>query len=333
MSYSFIIPVYNRPIEVDELLETIANQSFEGDFEVVVIEDGSTLQSKEICDKYADRLHITYLYKPNSGPGDSRNYGMQKAHYDYFIILDSDCLLPEHYLESVDDFLKRQYVDCFGGADAADESFTDIQKAINYAMTSLLTTGGIRGNKNGTGKFQPRSFNMGLSRKAFESSGGFGRIHPGEDPDLVIRLWQKGYQTAFIEEAFVYHKRRISWKKFKEQVCKFGQTRAILNHWYPQTKKITFWLPFLFSTGLIFSLSVAFIGRLEGLYIYCSYFIIVLLHSSRENKSTKIGFLTIWAILVQFFSYGFGFFRATTKLFLYKKEPEKLFPHLFFRRK
>ncbi|MDO5106199.1 glycosyltransferase family 2 protein [Capnocytophaga sp.] len=331
MKYSFIIPVYNRPDEVDELLRSLTKQSYPNDFEVVIIEDGSSIPSKEVCEKYSEILQIKYLFKENSGPGASRNYGMERAANDYFIILDSDCLLPEYYLEAVDDFLQKKYVDCFGGADDADASFTDIQKAINYVMTSLLTTGGIRGNHKSVQKFEPRSFNMGLSRKAFQATKGFGKIHPGEDPDLVIRLWQQGFETAFIEDAFVYHKRRISWGKFKTQVSKFGQTRAILNHWHPHTKKATFWLPFCFSVGLLTSVLFACLGYFEGLYVYGCYFIFLLLDSSRSNKSLKIGILSVWAVLVQFFGYGFGFFSATLKLTFSNKKPEQLFPHLFFR--
>lgn len=331
MKYSFIIPVYNRPDEIDELLSSISKQTYESDFEIIIIEDGSSISSKEVCEKYANTLNINYIFKENTGPGASRNYGMQQAKSDYFIILDSDCLLPEHYLESVDDFLQKNYVDCFGGSDTAEDNFTDIQKAINYVMTSLLTTGGIRGNNKSVQKFEPRSFNMGLSRRAFEATKGFGKIHPGEDPDLVIRLWQKGFKTAFIEDAFVYHKRRISWSKFKKQVSKFGQTRAILNHWYPDTKKITYWLPFCFSLGLILSVLLTFLGYPQGAFIYGSYFIFLMLDSARANKSIKIGVLSVWAIMVQFFSYGFGFLFASVKLSFSSKKPEVLFPHLFFK--
>ncbi len=330
MNYSFIIPVYNRPEEVDELLQSLTQQTYDASFEAVVIEDGSTLPAESICENYAKKLNITYLSKQNSGPGSSRNYGMQHASGDYFLILDSDCILPPYYLEAVDDFLQKNYVDCFGGPDTADESFTTIQKAINYVMTSLLTTGGIRGKEKSVQKFEPRSFNMGLSRKAFEATGGFGNIHPGEDPDLVIRLWQQGSQTAFIPSAFVYHKRRISWQKFQKQVSKFGQTRAILNHWYPHTRRLTFWLPLLFSIGLILSVVASCFGYIAGILIYLCYFILIAFDSARANKSVVIGLLSLWALLVQFFSYGFGFAWATFKIATSKETPEALFPHLFF---
>jgi glycosyltransferase, family 2 len=331
MKYSFIIPIYNRPEELDELLDSLVSQTYEGDFEVVVIEDGSTITSEQICKKYQNDLLITYLSKPNTGPGDSRNYGMQRAQYDYFLILDSDCILPSHYLEAVDDFLQAHYVDCFGGSDTATDDFTDIQKAINYTMTSLLTTGGIRGSQKRIQRFEPRSFNMGLSRKAFEATGGFGKIHPGEDPDLVIRLWEKGFDSAFIPTAFVFHKRRISWAKFRTQVSKFGQTRAILNHWHPQTRKLTFWLPTCFALGLCGAILLVFFGHIAPLLVYASYFILIGWDSARENRSVKIGFLSVWALLVQFFSYGWGFLRATLKIAFVKKPIETLFPHLFFK--
>ena len=331
MKYSFIIPIYNRPEELDELLNSLVSQTYEGDFEVVVIEDGSTITSEQMCEKYQNDLSITYLSKPNTGPGDSRNYGMQRAQHDYFLILDSDCILPSHYLEAVDDFLQAHYVDCFGGSDTATDDFTDIQKAINYTMTSLLTTGGIRGSQKRIQRFEPRSFNMGLSRKAFEATGGFGKIHPGEDPDLVIRLWEKGFDSAFIPTAFVFHKRRISWAKFRTQVSKFGQTRAILNHWHPQTRKLTFWLPTCFALGLCGAILLAFFGHIALLLVYASYFILIGWDSARENRSVKIGFLSVWALLVQFFSYGWGFLRATLKITFVKKPIETLFPHLFFK--
>lgn len=331
MKYSFIIPIYNRPEELDELLNSLVSQTYEGDFEVVVIEDGSTITSEQICKKYQNNLSITYLSKPNTGPGDSRNYGMQRAQHDYFLILDSDCILPSHYLEAVDDFLQAHYIDCFGGSDTATDDFTDIQKAINYTMTSLLTTGGIRGSQKRIQRFEPRSFNMGLSRKAFEATGGFGKIHPGEDPDLVIRLWEKGFDSAFISTAFVFHKRRISWAKFRTQVSKFGQTRAILNHWHPQTRKLTFWLPTCFALGLCGAILLAFFGHIAPLLVYASYFILIGWDSARENRSVKIGFLSVWALLVQFFSYGWGFLRATLKIAFVKKPIETLFPHLFFK--
>ncbi|MGB1309163.1 MAG: glycosyltransferase, partial [Oceanihabitans sp.] len=198
LNFSFIIPVYNRPEEIDELLNSFTKLTAKLAYEIVIIEDGSIVKAKEIVNKYSEKLNISYYFKKNSGPGDSRNFGMQKATGNYFIILDSDCVLPKQYLTEVIKSLDNEYVDCFGGPDAAHSSFTSLQKAINFSMTSVITTGGIRGNKNSVDRFQPRSFNMGISKAAFLKTKGFGAIHPGEDPDLSIRLWGLGYKTKLI---------------------------------------------------------------------------------------------------------------------------------------
>lgn len=331
LSYSFIIPVYNRPEEIKELLESFRLQETTIPFEVVIIEDGSSIPSDAICEGFMDDLDITYFTKPNSGPGDSRNYGMERAKGNYFIILDSDCILPPSYVSEMDRSLLQEYVDCFGGPDAAHPSFSRIQKAINYVMTSFLTTGGIRGRKQQVQDFQPRSFNMGLSQKAFEATGGFGDIHPGEDPDLVLRLWALGYKTRLLPEAFVYHKRRISWSKFYTQVRKFGLVRPILNTWHPGSSKITYWFPTVFLLGVIISLIAAAVGSkifLAILFLYCG---ILFIHSSFLNKSGVVGILSVFAMFIQFLGYGTGFFISTVAVGWLGKLPRKRFPKLFFK--
>ena len=328
--YSIVIPVYNRPDEIDELLESFCHQNYDNEYEIVIVEDGSTISSEAIINKYNEKLNISYYFKENSGPGDSRNYGMRIAKGNYFIILDSDCILPAQYLSEVDNFLNKSYVDCFGGADAAHSSFTPIQKAISYAMTSVLTTGGIRGNKNAINKFQPRSFNMGISKKAFEKTRGFGNIHPGEDPDLTIRIWNEGFETAFIERAYVYHKRRISWSKFFKQVYKFGTARPILNYWHPETRKITYWFPGLFSLGLLFAVLLSFFLTLIPITLYLLYFFVLFIDALIKSKSLGIALFALQAVMIQFFGYGYGFLRSVILLKLTKKSPEKLFPEMFF---
>ena len=330
MKFSFIIPVYNRPDEIKELLESFTTQT-DSDFEVVIIEDGSKDTSEEIVKSFTSVLNILYYFKPNSGPGDSRNYGMQKATGDYFIILDSDCILPPTYFESVKDALKLDFVDCFGGPDKALDSFSDTQKAINYAMTSFFTTGGIRGGSEKIEKFQPRSFNMGLSRNAYEDTKGFGNIHPGEDPDLSMKLWRKGYKTALIRNASVYHKRRIDWKKFYIQVNKFGKARPILNLWYPEYSKLTFWFPTLFLVVFVLSVMNAFLHYYLPLSLFFLYFVMVFVDSTLKNKSVQVGFLSIIATGIQFYGYGIGFLISTVKIAVLKKEPSKAFPELFFK--
>ena len=330
LKYSFVIPVYNRPQEVRELLDSFVALDYNGDFEIVIVEDGSTITSKEVVSEFSDRLSISYFFKPNSGPGASRNYGMKRAKGNYFIILDSDCLLPSHYLSTVASFLQNDFYHCFGGADAAHDSFSPLQKAINYTMTSLFTTGGIRGSEKAK-SFEPRSFNMGISKEVFEKTGGYAKIHPGEDPDLSHRILNAGYKTTFLPNAYVYHKRRISWSKFYLQVKKFGMVRPILNQWHPSGSKITFWFPTFF---VIFVLA-----SILGSIIYSAYFIIpllaylslILLDSTIKNKSIYIGFLSVMAVFVQFFGYGIAFLKSSILIGLLKKKPQEQFPSLFFK--
>lgn len=333
LQFSFIIPVYNRPDETQELLESFLVMQTQIDYEIVIVEDGSTIASKTVVERFKNQLNISYYYKENTGPGDSRNYGMQKAKGNYYIILDSDCILPNNYLTQVIKSLTTQYVDCYGGPDAAHSSFTNLQKAINFSMTSFITTGGIRGNKKSINTFQPRSFNMGISKKAFQDSKGFGAIHPGEDPDLSIRLWNLGYKTALIPQAYVYHKRRISWSKFYTQVNKFGLVRPILNLWHPSTKKITYWFPTLFCIGFIVACLLYTCQIKMFLILYALYFALVFCVALVSTKNIFIAILALMAVSVQFVGYGYGFLKSTLALQVLKKDPKTYFPKLFFKLK
>lgn len=338
MYFSIIIPVFNRPDEIRELLESLVKTTYKQPFEVVIIEDGSTIDCKEEVEKFKDKLSISYYYKENSGPGDSRNFGMSVAKGDYFIIFDSDCIIPAQYLTEVYNELKGKYVDFFGGPDAALKSFSRIQKAINFTMTSFLTTGGIRGGSEKLDKFQPRSFNMGISKKAFLASDGFGNIHPGEDPDLTIRLWKQGFNSRLFPKAFVYHKRRIDWDKFSVQVNKFGKARPILNHWHPEYKKLTYWFPSIFALGIVFSIVAIFVffdWQFNDLFLklYFAYFALIFIVSSIVNKNPIIGLYSIIATWKQFFGYGFGFLYSFFKINILRQQPEKAFPNLFFEKK
>lgn len=313
LQFSIIIPVYNRPLEIDELLQSLVNQTFDKEFEVIVVEDGSQQSAEEICAKYDSLLNLKYYYKENSGAGQSRNYGMERAKGTYFIILDSDVILPEKYLSEVYNRIQEKYTDAFGGPDAAHSSFTKLQKAINYSMTSFLTTGGIRGKKNGIGKFQLRSFNMGMSKKAFEVSGGFSTMKIAEDIDLTFRLWNAGFETQLIPEAHVYHKRRTSLSQFYRQTYQFGLARPKLNRQYPGSAKITFWFPSLFLIGLDLSILMAFFGEFHGLGIYMVYFLTVFLDASFAN-GIRVGFLAVLTTFTQFFGYGLGFIKSLLRL-------------------
>ncbi len=331
MLFSFIIPVYNRPDEIEELLQSMTYFDYEASFEVVIVEDGSSIPCEHIVEKYKNTLQISYYFKSNSGPGNSRNFGMQKAKGNYFIILDSDCIVPKEYLTVVSQSLQNHYVDCFGGPDKALATFSNIQKAINFSMTSFLTTGGIRGGSEKMDKFQPRSFNMGISKNAFEISKGFGNIHPGEDPDLSIRLWELGLQTKLIKEAYVYHKRRIDWNKFYIQVNKFGKARPILNFWYPKYTKLTFWFPSFFLLGFVLSFILVVFSLPILFYLYLIYFGMIFVSSLVQNKNVTIAVYSIIATAIQFYGYGIGYLKSFINVFFLKKKPQEAHPELFFK--
>lgn len=322
LKFSIIVPVYNRPKEIEELLESLTKQDFQENlkddlkdaFEVIIIEDGSEKSSEEIVKSYKNRLNIRYFYKENSGAGASRNFGMQRASGTYFIILDSDVILPTQYLSEVKKGLKQQYTDAFGGADAAHSSFTDLQKAINYSMTSVLTTGGIRGKKKGLGKFQPRSFNLGISKKAFIKTAGFSRMKAGEDIDLTFRLWENGFETQLIEKAFVYHKRRSTIKQFFKQTFAFGTARPILNAKYPESAKLTYWFPSVFIIGFLVSLLLLSFGYWQLFMCYVCYFTAIFIDAYRQNKSVNIAAKSKLTTLVQFTGYGLGFLKSIFKI-------------------
>ena len=309
LNFSIIIPVYNRPKEIDELLESLTKQDFKDGFEVLIIEDGSSKKSDEVVTKYKTDLNIKYFFKENSGAGASRNFGMQKASGNYFIILDSDVIVPSQYLLEAHKVLEDNYTDAFGGPDAAHQSFTVLQKAINYSMTSVLTTGGIRGKKQAFGKFQPRSFNLGLSKQAFEKTQGFSEMKNGEDIDLTFRLWENGFASQLIEKAFVYHKRRSSIKQFLKQTYGFGTARPILNRKYPTTAKLTYWFPSVFIVGLTISILLAIFGYLSLFSCFYLYFLALLLDSSFKN-GLRVGVFSIVTTLTQFLGYGLGFLNS-----------------------
>ncbi|WP_245856721.1 glycosyltransferase [Lutibacter flavus] len=310
LQFSIIVPVYNRPQEIEELLASLTKQTYQKNFEIVIVEDGSENISKEIVDSYSKELSIKYFLKENTGAGASRNFGMQHATGNYFIIFDSDCLIPENYLVEVEKALTTNYTDAFGGADAAHESFTTVQKAINYSMTSFFTTGGIRGSKKAVDKFQPRSFNLGISKKAFEATKGFSKMKIGEDIDLTFRLWEHNFETQFIENAFVYHKRRSTFQQFFKQTFAFGNGRPFLNKKYPNTAKITYWFPSLFITSLFSAILFYMLGIKLFLGFFAIYFIVIFLDSLIKNKNLSVAFYSIITTLIQFFGYGLGFIKG-----------------------
>lgn len=305
---SLIIPLYNRPEEIKELLESLCLQS-DSDFEVVVVEDGSTLKSDQIVESYSEKLNLQYFFKPNSGPGQSRNYGAERAKGNYLIFLDSDCLIPKDYVRAVRQFLDENFVDAFGGPDRADDSFTAIQKAINYSMTALFTTGGIRGNVKSVEKFHPRSFNMGYSREVFEKTKGFAEMRFGEDIDMSIRMMKLGFKTALIPEAYVYHKRRTNFRQFYKQVHNSGIARINLYKRHPESLKLLHFFPAAFTVFVVVALGLS-LWTSWGLILLAFYLSLIFLEATWTNRSIRVGALAVIASFIQLFSYGMGFIKA-----------------------
>jgi glycosyltransferase involved in cell wall biosynthesis len=307
--YSIIIPVFNRPMEVHELLESMSKQTFKN-FEILIIEDGSTETCETVVSNFANRLDIQYLLKENTGQGFSRNYGFERAKGDWFLVFDSDCLIPENYLQLVDEHLKDNILDAYGGPDKAAESFTPVQKAISYSMTSFLTTGGIRGSKTKVGTFHPRSFNMGIGRAVFEKTGGYKITRKGEDIEFSIRIAENGFKIGLLPEAFVYHKRRTNFIQFFKQLHFFGTARINIGRFYPKEIKLVHLFPSLFLIGLVVSLFGALLGlkiSVIALRIFLIYFITIWITATGKTESLLVGLLSVIASFIQLTAYGIGF--------------------------
>lgn len=329
MKYSLIIPVYNRPNEVDELLQSLLDQRFK-DFEVIVVEDGSSVPCTAVIEKYAWLLPVRYFTKPNSGPGQTRNYGAERSNGEYLIVLDSDCILPPGYLEAVEEELNREPADAFGGPDRAHESFSDVQKAINYAMTSFFTTGGIRGGKKKMDKFYPRSFNMGIKADVYRALGGFSKMRFGEDIDFSIRIFKGGYRCRLFPGAWVWHKRRTDLKKFFKQVHNSGIARINLYKKYPESLKLVHMLPAVFTVGVMLVL-LASLACPWSLLLLAAFALIILLDATVQNKSLKIGIISVAAAFIQLTGYGTGFLRAWWKRCVLGKDEFSAFEKNFYK--
>jgi len=337
LKYSIIVPVYNRPDEVDELLESLTQQAFK-DFEVIIVEDGSIKPCKDVCDKYASILDLHYYAKENSGPGQSRNYGVERAQGEYVIILDSDVVLPNGYLQAVDNGINQHPspnthhpIIAFGGPDAAHPSFTPVQKAISYSMTSFFTTGGIRGGgKAKLDKFYPRSFNMGIRRDVYQQLGGFTKMRFGEDIDFSYRIVEAGYMPRLLPDAWVWHKRRTDFRKFFRQVYNSGIARINLEKRHPGTMKLVHLLPTVFTLGVIGLLLLSLFWPLACVPIIL-YSLLLFIDSSIQNKSLWVGLLSIPAAFVQLMGYGFGFIESWWKRCVLKQDEFTAFEKNFYK--
>ncbi len=333
MTYSIIVAVYNRPDELDELLESLSHQTFT-DFEVVIVEDGSTISAQEVCNRYAGKLQIEYFSKSNSGPGPSRNYGCERARGEVFLFLDSDCTVPPSYLAAVDAGRRRDALDAFGGPDREHESFSPIQKAISYAMTSILTTGGIRGGKRRVGgTYHPRSFNMGISRAVYVATRGFSTMRFGEDVDFSMRIIAAGFKTGLIPEAWVYHKRRTDFKKFFKQVHNSGIARINLSLRHPGSLKLTHFFPAAVTAYLLIALIYTLLvptgwAAMLPLIAYTS---AIFFDSAINHRSLWIGVLSVIASFVQLTGYGTGFMRGIVWRMILNKPEQHAFETTFYK--
>ncbi len=312
--YSVVVPVYNRPHELNELLASLCGQTFKN-FEVIIVEDGSAISSKQLIAKYEGQLNISYYYKENTGPGPSRNYGFERASGDYFVVFDSDCVLPSTYFEEVENALNKQPLDAWGGPDRGRSDFTIPQQAMAYTMSSFLTTGGIRGGKKKIGTYQPRSFNMGLSKDTWRKTGGFQFDRLAEDIELSVRMKKLNLRVYLITNAFVYHKRRSTFSQFFHQVFNFGRGRVLVGIKHPGEVKWVHWFPTLFTIGFC----VAIIGLLIPNYrfyllgFFAVYFFLIGADALRATKSIQVAVLSIPSAFVQLTGYGLGFLSEKLK--------------------
>jgi len=325
--YSVIIPVYNRPQEIDELLHSLLKVNY-NDFEVIVIEDGSNLSSIKICKEYKTELHITYLYQENTGPGPARNKGAELASGDILVFFDSDCIIPAEYFNEVEKFIDS--TDCFGGPDRAHEEFNTIQKAINYSMTSTLTTGGIRGGKKKLDKFYPRSFNLGIKTEVFRKLNGFDKLRFGEDLDFSMRIIENGYKTLLIDEAWVFHKRRNNFKSFFKQVHNSGIARINLEFRHPGTIKIVHWFPTVFTIGYLASLIMTFIFPVFGVFLLVPPFLFFI-DSLIQTRQISVSLSAIASSFIQLTGYGSGFINAFIKRKILKRDEFHSYEKNFYK--
>lgn len=322
MLISFIIPVFNRPDEIHDLLQCFTQQTATN-FEIIVVESGSTIASKNVVEKFSEKITVFYFLQGNNGQGFSRNHGMKKANGDYFAILDSDVIIDNNFVENLNKELATNFVDCYGGPDKLHPLSSPIQKAINYCLTSTFTTGGIRGNKNHVGKFFPRSFNMGFSRKVYEATNGFKIPFFGEDIELSARIMELGFKTGLYEDVYVYHKRKTNFTDFFKQMYFFGRARINIYTFFPKTLKIVHFFPAFFFLFLCSILPVFIINSTIGALLFgllLVYLAFIVVDSFFIYKNLKIALLCVPGVLVQMSGYGTGFIKDFTKRVILGKD-------------
>ena len=308
MFYSVIVPVYNRPQEIHSLLACLAIQAYKN-FEVIVVESGSSIKSEDVVKIYSSKINVRYFLRGNDGQGFSRNYGMSQAKGEFFIILDSDVLLDPDFIENIHMGIQDAGLDAYGGPDKLHPAATDMQKAVNYSMTSFLTTGGIRGSKKNKGKFYPRSFNMGISRKVYEATGGYKLPFMGEDIELSARIMTLGFKIGLIENAYVYHERKKDLKSYYKQMQWFGRARININRFFPNTFKIIHLVPVLFVSYLIGTFTIMALHWQIGYALSLPlqiFFFCVFVDSLFQYHDLKVALYSIPTVFIQLYGYAIG---------------------------
>jgi glycosyltransferase involved in cell wall biosynthesis len=328
-NYSVIIPLYNRPSEIKDLLTSLVQQSL-GDFEVIIVEDGSEIESKHVVKEFEEQLRVRYLFQENTGPALARNYGADHAQGEFLIFFDSDCIIPEHYFRELDEVISGSAIDAFGGPDSASEHSSYIQKAINYSMTSFFTTGGIRGGDKSMEKFKPRSFNMGVKKNVYEAVRGFRDLRFGEDIDLSLRLEQEGFNIKLIPSAWVYHQRRTNFRQFFKQTFNSGMARIVLNQLFPGSMKMVHYLPFVFVIAHVFIILFGTLYVSDAWLLVLPFPLAVMADSAIKNRSLVVGFYSVIASYVQLFGYGLGWLKAAFIRYILRKPVEYAFRSNFY---
>ena len=339
--YSIIIPSFNRADELSELLKSFEQLDFPKDaYEVIIADDGSTDTTAELVKKFQDKksFTLTYCSQQNKGLGAARNLGMENAAGDFFVFVDSDVTVPPHWLNEIDLGLSREKADAFGGPDTYLDSFPALLKAINYSMTSFITTGGLRGKKGRKlAKFYPRSFNMGLSRKLQEKIGGFGNLRHGQDIEYSSRIIRSGAKVFFAEKAFVFHKRRTNLRRFLRQVFNWGIARINLYQIDPSMFEPLHAAP---AAALILVLTVSAAAVFSPLFFWLFKIglvsgLLVLLFSMADAaikyKQLKPSFYLPLVIPIQVFAYGAGFIYNFIRRAVFKKDVKTGFKKNYYK--
>lgn len=323
--FALISPTFKRPDEVTEFLDSLRKLDYPKDKFEIILGDGTPGDElRPLIYPYQKDLPLKIYYEEFLPVSNARNRAAELSTAQFFIFLDSDCIIPEGYLKAVEFFLDAHpQINLFGGPDAASEDFTDLQKAISFSMTSFLTTGGIRGGSSSVTTYHPRGFNMGISAELFNKVGGYDENFVcGEDVELSMRLIKAGAKSAFIEEAHVFHKRRTSIKQFRRQVFRFGAARPLLAKAHPGNLKITHLFPLAFTVYrhvsailflLVFYFNLSVLSLPFAMYVL---YMVAVFFSALKKEGLSVALLAVQTTNTMNAGYGIGFLRNYLEVYL-----------------